>query len=114
MQVMDEEVLFPEEDAAAGRMAGHAKSIFRLGANIQRRRIHTCGRSSTSKILWNPKKILIPLHARGKNQPHDFIHTDLEQAALGDKSGANTSAFLNGYRMLFHNRENSDTYGELV
>ncbi|KAF5850048.1 hypothetical protein GGP41_005476 [Bipolaris sorokiniana] len=40
--------------------------------------------------------------------------TNLEQAALGDKSGANTSAFLNGYRMLFHNRENSDTYGELV
>lgn len=29
-------------------------------------------------------------------------------------SGANKPAFLNGYTMLFHDRKNSDTYGEMV
>ncbi|RYN63531.1 hypothetical protein AA0117_g12692 [Alternaria alternata] len=64
--------------------------------------------------LVRSKNMLILLHARGRCQPHDFVHTDLEQASLGEMSGANSPAFLNGYTMLFHDRKNSGTYGELV
>ncbi|KAJ6191977.1 hypothetical protein J3E72DRAFT_204991 [Bipolaris maydis] len=64
--------------------------------------------------LTKSQNMLILLHARGRYEPHDFVHTDLEQASFGEMSGANTPAFLNGYTMLFHNRKNPDTYGELV
>jgi hypothetical protein len=64
--------------------------------------------------LMKSKNLLIFLHARGRHQPHDFIHADLEQAAFGEVSGANKPAFLNEYTMLFHKRTNSTTYGELV
>jgi hypothetical protein len=64
--------------------------------------------------LVKSKNILILLHARSRYQPHDFVHTDLEQASLGETSGANSPAFLDGYTMLFHDRKNPDTYGELV
>jgi hypothetical protein len=64
--------------------------------------------------LAKSKIMLILLHARGRHQPHNFIHTDLEQAALGKKTGAIRFAFLNEHTALFHDRTNPTTYGELV
>ena len=58
--------------------------------------------------------MLIFLHARGRQPPHEFVHSDLERAALGEISGATSPAFLNEYTMLFHDRNEHDTYRELV
>jgi len=64
--------------------------------------------------LTKTKILLILLHSRGRHQPHEFVHSDLEQAALGETSGTTMPGFLNEYTMLFHGRTTPDTYGALV
>jgi hypothetical protein len=64
--------------------------------------------------LTKSRNLLILLHARGRHQPHEFIHADVEQASFGETGGAIMPVFLNGYTMFFHGRTNPKTYGELV
>jgi hypothetical protein len=64
--------------------------------------------------LMKPKTMLLLLHFRGRHHPREFVHSDVEQAALGETSGTTMPAFLNEYTMYFHRGEAADTYGELV
>lgn len=64
--------------------------------------------------LTKTKALLLMLHFRGRHQPHEFVHSDLEQARLGETSGATMPKFLNGYTMLFADRNAPKTYGQLV
>ncbi|KAL6157812.1 hypothetical protein ACJQWK_07516 [Exserohilum turcicum] len=64
--------------------------------------------------LTKTKSLLLMLHYRGRYQPHEFVHSDLEQARLGETSGATMPGFLNEYTMLFVDRTTPETYGELV
>jgi len=58
--------------------------------------------------------MLLLLHFRGRYHPKEFVHSDVEQAALGETSGTTMPAFLNEYTMYFHRGETANTYGELV
>jgi hypothetical protein len=64
--------------------------------------------------LMKPKPLLIFLNSRGRHQPHEFVHSDLERAVLGQTTGATSPAFLNEYTMYFHGRTEPRTYGEIV
>jgi hypothetical protein len=64
--------------------------------------------------LVETKALLLMLHYRGRYQPHEFVRSDLEQAALGEASGANMPSFLDEYMMLFADRRTVNTYGKLV
>jgi hypothetical protein len=64
--------------------------------------------------LTKPKPLLIFLNSRGRHQPHEFVHSDLERAAFGHVSGATSPAFLNEYTMYFRDRIDPQKYGELV
>ena len=64
--------------------------------------------------LSKTKTLILMLHYRGRYQPHEFVHSDLEQAAFGERSGAMVPRFLKGYTMLFVGRDSPETYGELV
>jgi hypothetical protein len=64
--------------------------------------------------LMKPKSLLIFLNSRGRHQPHEFVHSDLERAVLGQTTGATSPAFLNEYTMYFHGRTEPRTYGEIV
>ncbi|KAF2033345.1 hypothetical protein EK21DRAFT_98345 [Setomelanomma holmii] len=64
--------------------------------------------------LVKPKTMQLLLHFRGRYHPRGFVHSDLEQAALGEASGWTMPAFLNDYTMYFHRGEAADKYGELV
>lgn len=64
--------------------------------------------------LATTRNLLILLHYRGRHQPHEFVHSDLEQAALGEASGTCMPDFLNEYTMLFHGRTTPKAYGALV
>ncbi|KAH8702938.1 hypothetical protein GQ44DRAFT_732595 [Phaeosphaeriaceae sp. PMI808] len=64
--------------------------------------------------LVKPKTMLLLLHFRGRYHPREFVHSDLEQAALGEASGTTMPAFLNGYTMYFHRGGFADEYGELI
>jgi hypothetical protein len=58
--------------------------------------------------------MLLLLHFRARYHPREFIHSDLEQAALGKASGTTMPAFLNEYTMYFHRGETADEYGGLI
>ncbi|KAF2818287.1 hypothetical protein CC86DRAFT_472923 [Ophiobolus disseminans] len=58
--------------------------------------------------------MLLLLHFRGRYHPREFIHSDLEQAALGRASGTTMPAFLNEYTMYFHRGETANGYGDLI
>ncbi|KAF2274260.1 uncharacterized protein EI97DRAFT_451823 [Westerdykella ornata] len=64
--------------------------------------------------LFKTKSLLLLLHSRGRHQPHEFVHSDLEQARLGEITRVIQPGFLNGFTMLFHGRTTPDTYGDLV
>ncbi|EMD58813.1 hypothetical protein COCSADRAFT_41383 [Bipolaris sorokiniana ND90Pr] len=64
--------------------------------------------------LTKTKTLLIMLHYRGRNQPHEFVRSDLEQAALGEASGATMRGFLDEYTMLFADRKTPKSYVKLI
>ncbi|KAF2867597.1 hypothetical protein BDV95DRAFT_630985 [Massariosphaeria phaeospora] len=64
--------------------------------------------------LVKPKLLLIFLNARGRHQPHEFVHSDPKLTTLGETCGACPPFFLNGYTMVFHGRTSPETYGELL
>ncbi|KAF1836260.1 hypothetical protein BDW02DRAFT_616470 [Decorospora gaudefroyi] len=70
--------------------------------------------SKAKEDLMKTKTLLLLLHHRGRHQPHEFVHSDLEQAALGETSRVTMPGFLNEYTMLFVGRTSPKTYGELV
>jgi hypothetical protein len=64
--------------------------------------------------LVKSKTMLLLIHYRGRYHPREFVHSDVEQAALGESSGATMPDFLNEYTMYFHKDEAADDYGKLV
>ncbi|KAI8943245.1 hypothetical protein NX059_001267 [Plenodomus lindquistii] len=60
------------------------------------------------------RNLLLLLHARRRHQPHEFVHSDLEQARLGEDVQVIRLRFLEEHTMLFHNRTTPKTYGKLV
>jgi hypothetical protein len=64
--------------------------------------------------LVKSKTMLLLLHFRGRHHPREFVHSDLEQAHLGETSDTTMPAFLNEYTMYFHKGEAANDYGKLV
>lgn len=63
--------------------------------------------------LSKTRPMLLFLHSRGHGLPHDFVYSDLDEAMFGELVGIIVPAELEGYRMVFHNRNEADNYGGL-
>ncbi|KAF2469970.1 uncharacterized protein BDR25DRAFT_325730 [Lindgomyces ingoldianus] len=63
--------------------------------------------------LTKPNLLSVFLNSRGRKYPHEFVHSDLELAALVLRL-VGSPAFLNEYTMLFLGRTTAQTYGELM
>jgi hypothetical protein len=64
--------------------------------------------------LLKPRLLLLFLNVRERNPPSAFASADFNATHFGNVTGTLRTPFLNGYTMMFTERNTSETYGELI